>query len=106
MSYLNERGETLVETLASIVVCTFAFIMLMTAVAVATNINTTAYNREVDLQRQHVPSERHVNQSEESDLLNDDAKTDIKFGGQAYTVKLYGGNDLCSYEFIPSESEG
>lgn len=106
MSYLNERGETLVETLASIVVCTFAFIMLMTAVAVATNINTTAYNREVDLQRQHVPSERHVNQSEESDLLGDDATIDISFGGQTYTMKLFGGNDLRSYEFIPNVNEG
>ena len=103
----NERGETLVETLASIVVCTFAIIMLFTAAAVASRMNADAYDREVDIQRQHVPAERQQPAAESSDdgLLGMGTTKKMPFGGKTYVMEVYGGDSLKSYKLLSINGE-
>jgi hypothetical protein len=103
----SDRGETLVETLAAILVCSFAILMLFTATSVATRMNSEAYDREIDIQRQHVPAERHQTPTDPSadDLLGEESTKEMSFGGKTYVMRLYGGDDLRSYDLL-SEVEG
>lgn len=82
-------GETLVETLAAILICTFAVIALTTATVTAARINKQASDRDAQLTIEQVQAETNINP----------VKTDgtVTFGGSSLSVTYYGGESMTSY---------
>jgi hypothetical protein len=85
----NNRGETIVETLAGIVVCTLAVLILVTATVTAARINKQAEDRDAQLNVEQLQAEKNVNP-----LATEGTVT---FGGSSLTVTYYGGESMTSY---------
>lgn len=85
----NKSGETLVETLAGIVICTFSVLILVTATVTAARINKQAEARDAQLNVEQIQAEQNVNS----------VKTDgtVVFGGSSLSVTYYGGESMVSY---------
>lgn len=92
----GQRGETLAETLAAILVCTLASVMMLTAIVSAANINTAAKKRDATIQE--------AEQSAASQLAGSVDKSTtgtVTFTANgsttSYNVYYSTGNDVVSY---------
>ena len=83
-------GETLVETLVGILVCSLAAVMLMSAIVSAAHINKLAQDRDGKLQAQQQAAE----QKDSSAACGSTTGT---LGGTTYDLTYYGGDDMASY---------
>lgn len=85
----NVAGDTLVETLAAIIVCTMATIILLTGTVAASNINKMAATRDQDLQGQRQNAENYGGNPQSGTVSVD---------GTQYSVNYYGGQDIVGYK--------
>ena len=98
----SERGETLTETLAGILICVLATAALMTATSVASKLNMQANKREYELTLQQNAAEQggkfraKDDDGEYSEV--DEVTMDIEVGSKKYVVTLHGGDDIVSYD--------
>lgn len=83
-------GETLVETLCSILVCALSVAALSVAVAAATHMNQSAQRTSDDY--------REVRQQAETQAGAPTGTTTITVDGVTYDVSVYGGDGAISYE--------
>ncbi|MBP3884582.1 MAG: hypothetical protein J6D54_06560 [Olsenella sp.] len=104
----SERGETLTETLAGILICVLATAALMTATSVASKLNMQANKREYELTLQQNAAEqgdkyRTKDDDGEYSEVENEVTTDIEVRGKnevrgkKYVVTLHGGDDVVSY---------
>ena len=108
MRLSSERGETLTETLAAILVCVLATAALMTATTVASKLNMQANEHERDLLVQQDAAELRENYLEKDESGSYVEKSDgenqqVEIAGKGYTVALSGGSDVVSYDVLMSE---
>ncbi len=85
----DTAGDTLVETLAAIIVCTMATIILLTGTVAASNINKMAATRDQDLQGQRQNAENYGGNPQSGTVSVD---------GTQYSVNYYGGQDIVGYK--------
>ncbi|MGI6032196.1 MAG: type IV pilus modification PilV family protein [Coriobacteriales bacterium] len=83
------KGETLVETLAAILVCVCAAVALLTGTTVASRSNQTADARADEISQQVAACEAQEDST---------GTTQVTIDGTSYTVDIYGGDDLLSYK--------
>ena len=94
------KGETLVETLAAILMCTLAIVMLTTAILTASRLNQTATDQDEDLYTQQTDAETlnknsTLNVTDGTVTIEENA-TDTNT--TTANVTFYGGSDITSYE--------
>ena len=104
---LNHRGETLTETLVSILILTLSGLLLLTATMAANKVNQAAVKMDADLREQLQYAEMQ--------------RYDIKYGagtgrvtvnGEKYDVTVYSHpdsndpNKLQSYSYSPISAGG
>ena len=89
--FSSSRGETLAETLAAILVVTFAIIILMTSVVSAAQINKQASDRDAELL-----SEQDSAESRTNSLSGGSVTWNGTSLGSTYVFS--GGADMVSYE--------
>jgi hypothetical protein len=98
-------GETLVETLAAIVLVTLASIVLITAATTA-----TALNRSADEQSNTIASEVSAAETNNTSYANTTGNVTFKFDNSAETenvaVTFVGGNSVVSYSYENSNTSG
>ncbi|MGI6754708.1 MAG: hypothetical protein ACOX4F_01660 [Atopobiaceae bacterium] len=85
-------GESLVETLVALLVCTLATALLLMGVSVATELNHRAQTRAEELQVQCNAAE-----AEDAYLGSGGNTASVTVGSSTYEVELFGGDDLVSY---------
>lgn len=101
----DERGETLVEVTASILIMTLAVLMLFSAVMASVRINRSA--RELDKAFYSVLN-RAERQGDSDEAAVDPAASTVKVeqvspvtgGPRDVTVKFYGGEGALSYSYL------
>lgn len=86
----SSSGETLVETLCAILICSLAAVALSVSVATATNMNTIAKNTSDQY--------RETRQQAEIQCGDPSGTTVITIDGKTYPVSVYGGDGVISYE--------
>ena len=104
---LNHRGETLTETLVSILILTLSGLLLLTATMAANKVNQAAVKMDTDLreQLQYAEMQRHE--------LAYGAGTDtVTVNGEEYDVTVYSHpksddpNKLRSYSYATNPAGG
>lgn len=104
---LNHRGETLTETLVSILILTLSGLLLLTATMAANKVNQAAVKMDADLreQLQYAEMQRHE--------LAYGAGTDtVTVNGEEYDVTVYSHpksddpNKLQSYSYATNPTGG
>jgi hypothetical protein len=101
----SKAGETLVESLAAILVFTMSSIVMYTMVSTAANINMTAKKMDEQNQKHMVAVEKGLKVDENDNVvLNGSAIITFSFGGRTVAnqeVDIYGGQDgtLFTYFF-------
>ncbi len=103
MRIASERGETLVETLAAILVCAFAITALFAATAVASRLNQQANERASRLSQELASAEAsgaYLEPRSDGTLspTTSPERQTITIGGTTYDVTLSGGPDVVSWE--------
>lgn len=103
MRIASERGETLVETLAAILVCAFAITALFAATAVASRLNAQANERSARLSKELAAAEAsggYLEPRSDGTLepTTEPERQTITIGGTTYDVTLSGGPDVVSWE--------
>lgn len=89
----NHSGESLVETLAAILICTLASILLLGAVASATNLNIGVKNSRENLSEYQTSAETNLNPTPtpgSSITIDGDAISD--------TISYSGSGSVYSYQ--------
>ena len=99
----SERGETLVETLAAILVCAFAITALFAATAVASRLNMQATERASRHAQELAAAEAtgsYLERQGDGTLApSDDVQHQtVTICGTSYDVTLSGGPDVVSWE--------
>lgn len=91
---MNQKGETLVEVLASILVCVLSVTLLMNGVAISTKINQSADQQDEKFYQSLSVAERKQGTPIQK------GKAIIKEGARTIKipVSLYGGEEMYSYE--------
>lgn len=93
----GQRGETLVETLVAIVICTFASIVLVTAIVSSASVNRSAKTRDDALKNQ----ETAASTLSESTTAGGKAAGTVTFtangSSSSYSVNYSSGDDIVSY---------
>ena len=101
----GRRGETLVETLAAILVAVLSVGLLMGGVAAATRINRQAQRADEDFYSQLTAAEAQTEPLEDgqtfSVVIAEEGRVDV-----AVPARLYGGEDLYAYGRAPGEGSG
>lgn len=89
----SQRGETLVETMASIVIAALSVALLFTCVMAASQINRMAREADEAYYKALTAAE------EQTDAVPPDGTVKIAGGGHENTfpISLYGGEGLYSY---------
>ena len=103
MRIRSERGETLVETLAAILVCAFAITALFAATAVASRLNQQANERASRLSQELASAEAsgtYLEPRADATLAPsaDSQHQTVTICGTSYDVTLSGGPDVVSWE--------
>jgi type II secretory pathway pseudopilin PulG len=94
----EKTGETLVETLAAILMCTLAVIMLTTAVLTASRLNQAASEQDANILTQREAAEQF---SSFSGTGSNTITITVSSNGTENTysnIPVYGGSDVMSYE--------
>lgn len=112
----NNRGETLIEVLASILIGALAVALLFTAVMASVNMDRTAQKLDYDINK--VKFNEALSKAEGQDDATDKADTSIVPAGTKVTVKnpdvagpaeievnFYGGEGALSYA-LPTPPAG
>lgn len=90
----DKRGETLIESMASILIFTFASIIMLTMISTATDINRTAKKADRDHFSQMIIAEM----AEGSSTAKGTVKFTVNGVTESVQVDVYGENtDLYSY---------
>lgn len=104
---LNHRGETLTETLVSILILTLSGLLLLTATMVANKVNQAAVKMDTDLreQLQYAEMQRY-------DVKYGAGTGSVTVNGKKYNVTVYSHpdstdpNKLQSYSYAPGGTGG
>lgn len=83
--FARQRGESIVETLAAVLICTFALLMLYTAIATAGRINTEADALSQQLYEQTFTAQAQVR----DDGFTDYRMVTVEGFDEAYTVEYF-----------------
>ncbi len=104
---LNHRGETLTETLVSILILTLSGLLLLTATMAANKVNQAAVKMDADLreQLQYAEMQRH-------EVAYGAGTGSVTVNGKEYYVTVYSHpdstdpNKLKSYSYAPGGTGG
>lgn len=104
---LNHRGETLTETLVSILILTLSGLLLLTATMAANKVNQAAVKMDADLreQLQYAEMQRY-------DIAYGAGTDRVTVNGEEYDVTVYSHPDstdpnrLRSYSYSPISAGG
>ena len=86
----SSSGETLVETLCAILICSLAAVALSVSVATATNMNLIAKKTSDEYRETRQQAEIQTGEPAGSTVITVDGKT--------YPVSVYGGDGVISDE--------
>lgn len=89
-------GETLVETLAAILVCSFAVIILATAITTAVHLDIAARAHNQSVTAQQTAAETHASEGAESGTITITG-TQSDTSVYTYNVTFHGGDSATSY---------
>ena len=92
----SRAGESLVESMAAILIFTLASIIMYTMITAAADINTTAKQVDRTIQEQLVVAER-------ADTATDTGSVTMTMGGKTVLseqVNIYGGQDGALYSYF------
>ena len=102
---LNHRGETLTETLVSILILTLSGLLLLTATMAANKVNQAAVKMDTDLREQ-------LQYAEMQDRNKSGGTGSVTVYGKEYNVTVYSHptstdpNKLRSYSYAPISAGG
>ena len=83
--FAGKRGESVVETLAAVLICTFALLMLYTALATAGRINSQADDLSQQLYNQTYTAQAQVRE----DGMHDYRAVTVEGFDESYTVEYF-----------------
>jgi len=90
----DNRGESLVEVLAAVLVCALAIVILFGATMAAANLNTQAETQDALLQEEQIASEMWQSGYQSGTGT-------VRVGSDYYRVTFYGDNgELTSYKWL------
>ena len=104
---LNHRGETLTETLVSILILTLSGLLLLTATMAANKVNQAAVKMDTDLREQLQYAEM-----QDRDVAYAAGTGTVTVNGKEYFVTVYYSptstdpNKLQSYSYSPNSAGG
>lgn len=90
-----KRGETLVETLAAILIVTLASVVLLTTAMTAARVNQAAGDSDTEFQEKLRIAEEQTNSSNRSVAITMEDSVEYR-----YNIEVFGGEDgLRSYAY-------